>query len=248
MAVESGGYRKSLPAGPESVCPPVTPAAGNGGLVPPERPPKKPHLRAACATGTISPDQEMLRIEASAQELMNLNPQRSSLVTSANSTTSSGANTSVPALTNGKIGRKPPAPDPPGSSCPPQQPVSSSPVQVSIRSPSPDLPPPPPPSLPSSALEEVADDPLPPPPPPHLIHQLDDGRTQSPPTYAFRPLIERNFIFISWFDNSVEFRTTYHQESYMVHRKTHSPNGAYHRRSADNLLITESSLNSAGKS
>lgn len=177
VAVESGGQlRKSLPV--ESFNPPVSPPAGNSGLVPPERPPKKPHLRAA---GGISPDQEMRRIEASAQELMNLNPPRSSLVVAASVVPS--ASTSV--VSNGpagKIGRKPPAPDPPCS--PPQRPVSSSPVQVSIRSPSPDLPLPPPPPQPSplsSALEEVADDPLPPPPPPHLI--LDDGRTQSPPTY-----------------------------------------------------------------
>ena len=31
----------------------------------------------------------------------------------------------------------------------------------------------------------------------------------------------------------------------MAHRKTHSPNGGYHRRSADNLL--ESSMNSNGR-
>lgn len=154
VAVESG-VRKSQVA--EPMAPPV-PAAG---LIPPERPPKKPHLRAG---GGISPDQEMRRIEASAQELMNLN--RSSVVSG-----------TVPApATSGQAGkRKPPAPDPPVS--PPQRPVSSSPVspQVSIRSASPDLPPPPPPP---PCTEEVADDPLPP-PPPHVV--LDD-RTQSPPS------------------------------------------------------------------
>ena len=158
VAVESGGpaVRKSQVG--EPMAPPI--AAASGGLmIPPERPPKKPHLRAG---GGISPDQEMRRIEASAQELINLNQTRSSVA-------------AVP-VTNGQMGkRKPPAPDPPVS--PPQRPISSSPVspQVSVRSASPDLPPPPPPPL---CTEEVADDPLPP-PPPHVV--LDD-RTQSPPS------------------------------------------------------------------
>ena len=86
----------------------------------------------------------MKRIEASAQELMNLNSQRP------------------------VAKRKPPMPDPPSS--PPQMALrnSESPVSprsLELRSATPDLPPPPPPPPEECA---VPDDPLPP-PPPHVV-------------------------------------------------------------------------------
>ena len=100
-----------------------------GGLIPPERPPKKPHLRAplplppsastsasasssrsASSSGSSSPssaghisaDHEMRRIEASAHELMNLQPQ-------------AGPQAPPPPPPVGHRLRKPPAPDPPVS-------------------------------------------------------------------------------------------------------------------------------------
>lgn len=203
------------------------------GLIPPERPPKKPHLRAGGSTGGISPDQEMRRIEASVQELMTLNQQQQQQQQSRQ----------VVAPPPLPTTRKPPAPDPPVS--PHQRPSgpATSPVtdmQV-VRSASPDLPPPPPPTI-DRADEEVADceDPLPP-PPPHVVLMDDlpstaettlDDQTPSPtPTPTALPV--------------AQLASTYHHESYMAHRKGHhSPNGGYHRRSADNLL--ESSMTSHG--
>lgn len=119
----------------QPVAGPQTPAASGAGPVPPERPPKKPHLRAS----GISPEQEMRRIEASAHELMNLNQARHAQVACGPATK-----------------RKPPMPDPPSS--PPKPDSAVSPP----RSVTPDLPPPPPPV---SVEDCVPDDPLPPPPP-----------------------------------------------------------------------------------
>lgn len=107
--------------------------------MPPERPPKKAHLRAAAGSGGISPDHELRRIEASAQELANLNQR--------------------PATK-----RKPPMPDPPQIALPPpSSPVS--PRSVLARSATPELPPPPPPPAEECP---VPDGPLPP-PPPHVV-------------------------------------------------------------------------------
>ncbi|XP_057379868.1 uncharacterized protein LOC130702235 isoform X2 [Daphnia carinata] len=201
------------------------------GLIPPERPPKKPHLRAGGSTGGISPDQEMRRIEASVQELMTLNQQQQQQ--------QPRQVVPPPPL---PTTRKPPAPDPPMS--PPQRPSGPavSPVAdiPSARSASPDLPPPPPPPAMERADEEVADceDPLPPPPPPHVV-LLDERPSTTETSFDEASPTPTALLAVP----QLPTPTMYHHESYMAHRKSHhSPNGGYHRRSADNLL--ESSMTS----
>ena len=154
---------------------------GSNGPTPPERPPKKAHLRPAHPLpvhplpvhphhpATISPDQEMRRIEASAHELMNLNTLSASVMRN----------------------KKPPAPDPPQSPPLPAKPASpvnsqqqhllrpaSLPV-ASGRTVTPELPLPPPPCTSASELM-VIDDPLPPPPSP-IILDSPEAQRQSPP-------------------------------------------------------------------
>jgi hypothetical protein len=92
----------------------------------------------------------------------------------------------------------------------------------------------------------VADfeDPLPP-PPPHIVLLDDPSSAMTPQHKTPSPAPPTPPPPSLPAPQSNASASTYHQESYMAHRKSHhSPNGGYHRRSADNLL--ESSLNSHG--
>nr|CAG4638686.1 EOG090X0BVS [Cyclestheria hislopi] len=81
----------------------------------------------------------------------------------------------------------------------------------------PGMPPPPPPPPPCSLEVGGADDPLPPPPSPIIEEYADNGALSA----------------------SLSTKTTYHKESYMVHRKNL---GTHYRRSSDNISTSESAV------